>query len=254
MLTVLIIRYLNLLCTDGELLRSDETMASLCQLPSLSELHIGQNENFVRANDFKLGVALSKLSQIAIDTALQKLKILHLCGSIYLFKNGDHNSLSIDEALMHISRTFVNLKVLTVKYGGCLLDSVDAIKSLGLLTHLETLDLRKSEISVLKVSTHRNYSVERTTAWCDEYLPYFPMSLKTIYIETGKDILFYFACIFIFLLFIFLRQFTFVDILSYFSIFLFPSLVFCCSRSQCERYLSIFRADGAQGVYDATKR
>jgi hypothetical protein len=45
---------------------------------------------------------------------------------------------------------------------------------------------RRSEIAILKISISMNPSSERTASWCDEYLHFFPKSLKNIYIETGE--------------------------------------------------------------------
>lgn len=163
-------------------------MRSVSLIPCLIELHIGQSENYSRESKIQgensFSVCLRQFALIAKDTPIQNLERLHICGS-YLQRSVMP---SIDDALEKISKTFTNLIVLSVKYASLLFDSLESIKSLSYLTQLETLDFRKCEISVLKVFNTANYSAERTSLWCDEYLPYFPKSLKTMYIETGQTL------------------------------------------------------------------
>lgn len=161
-------------------------MRSLSLMPSLVEFHIGENENFLRKHADAVGngfaACLTKFALLSRESPIQQLETLHICGS-YLMRG---MMTSIDNSLQSLSRTFINLKVLTIKYASCLLSSRENIESLSYLTALETLDLRKSEIEVLQVASNGfNQSVARTSAWCDEFLPYFPQSLKEFYVETG---------------------------------------------------------------------
>ena len=161
-------------------------MASLCRMPSLTELHIGQNESFLRKNSLEVsqGFAhcLTMLAAAAQDLPILQLRELHICGS-YMMRG---ISVSIDDSLYALSRTFTNLRVLTIKYASCLLGSTLIMQSLSYLTSLQTLDLRKSEIAVLKLTSTQSYSEARTSLWCDEYLHYFPISLKRLLLETGE--------------------------------------------------------------------
>lgn len=161
-------------------------MRSLSLMPSLVEFHIGENENFVRKQADAAGngfaACLTKFALISREAPIQKLETLHICGS-YLMRG---MMTSIDDSLHALSRTFTNLRVLTIRYASCLLSSRENIESLSYLTALETLDLRKSEIEVLQVASNTfNQSVARTSSWCDEFLPYFPKSLREFFVETG---------------------------------------------------------------------
>jgi hypothetical protein len=172
---------------DAELFRSVSAMRSLSLMPSLIEFHIGENENFLRKHADVAGngfaACLTKFALISRKSPIQKLETLHICGS-YLMRG---MMTSIDDSLQALSRTFTNLKVLTIRYASCLLSSRENIESLSYLTALETLDLRKSEIEVLQVASNAfNQSVARTSGWCDEFLPYFPQSLKEFFVETGN--------------------------------------------------------------------
>jgi hypothetical protein len=130
-------------------------------------------------NGFSL--CLCEFAQQGLGSPIQKLEELHITGS-YLLR-GD--SLLIDDSLESLSRTFTNLRVLSIRYASCLLSRLEVIQSLSCLTVLETLDLRKSEIAVLKHAYL--YPPNYVPSWCDESLPYFPRSLKNILIETGKS-------------------------------------------------------------------
>ena len=161
-------------------------MASLCRMPSLTELHMGQNESFLRKNSLEVtngfSHCLSMLSEAAKDTPILQLRELHICGSYMMRGTSD----SIDDSLYALSRTFTNLKVLTIKYASRLLGSTPIMQSLSYLTSLETLDLRKSELAVMKLTSTQSHSEARTSLWCDEYLHYFPISLKRLLLETGE--------------------------------------------------------------------
>ena len=176
---------------DAEVFRSSETIRSLAQLPSLEKFYIGENENFLRKKVDGLGngfsLCLSEFALLSVGSPIQKLEELHITGS-YLLR-GD--SLLIDDSLESLSRTFTNLKVLSIRYASCLLSRLEVIQSLSCLTVLETLDLRKSEIAVLKHAYL--YPPNYVPSWCDESLPYLPRSLKHILIETGKNYILYYS-------------------------------------------------------------
>ena len=161
-------------------------MRSVTQLPCLRELHIGQSDNFSRTpkvlHDNPFSVCLKLFALLAKDAPIQNLERLHICAS-YLQRGVTP---SLDDALERISNTFTNLTLLSIRYASLLLSSPESIKSLSNLKRLETLDMRKCEIPVLKFTDNaENYSNARTTSWCDEYMQYFPKTLKTLYIETG---------------------------------------------------------------------
>ena len=229
--------------TDGELFRSEKTVESLTKIPNLVELNIGQSENFSRKcqvygeTDFAL--ILCQFASTAENSPIQKLEKLTICGS-YLQRG---KSSPIDDSLQNICTTFIHLKELAIKYASRLLGSLENIKSLSLLTKLEKLDIRKSEIAVLKVSSTTNYSVARTAAWCDEYLLYLPISLKAFYIETGTACLYFIlarAIIVIYAYICFL-----VLILS--QLLLSPSNFIC--RGQLSRYIQLYGTSRIKGMH-----
>mmetsp|Transcript_4380 Transcript_4380/g.4523 ORF Transcript_4380/g.4523 Transcript_4380/m.4523 type:complete len:256 (-) Transcript_4380:158-925(-) len=174
---------------DGEFFQSQATMECLAQMSTLKYFYIGEN-NITSAilhrrslegsemNNFHMKI--STWAEICKNKPLEKLEKLYICGS-HLMRGG---SQGLEYSLKSVLTTFNVLKILKIENATCLLQSSTTIESLALLFQLETIDFRRSEIAILKISISMNPSSERTASWCDEYLHFFPKSLKNIYIET----------------------------------------------------------------------
>lgn len=169
-------------------------MISLSNIPSLLSLALGETENYPRYPvpnilienmQDNLGLDFSDIISYFCETCrdkeILKLEKLYIYGSY----NSRNDSENIDHTLLGICNTFSNLKILAIKHASCLLHTYESIASLSLLSHLEVLDFRKSELSIFKINRTDNPTGERTKRWCDSYLHYFPKRLHTLYIEIG---------------------------------------------------------------------